>query len=71
MIAYHQSAYISQYLIETYGIQKFRLLWQSGIDSFEKIYGIQLKQVLLDIKNKLDKKYPAAPDIDWKTFKCL
>jgi hypothetical protein len=71
MIAYHQSAYISQYLIETYGIQKFSLLWRSGTDSFEKIYGIQLNQVLLDIKNKLDKKYPRAPDIDWKTFKCL
>jgi hypothetical protein len=26
MIAYHQSAYISQYLIETYGVQKFSLL---------------------------------------------
>jgi hypothetical protein len=71
MIAYHQSAYISQYLIETYGVQKFSLLWQSGIGSFEKIYGIQLNQILLNIKNKLDKKYPEAPDIDWSTFKCL
>jgi Peptidase MA superfamily len=71
MIAYHQSAYISQYLIETYGVQKFSLLWQSGIDGFEKIYGIQFKQLLLDIKNKLDKKYPEAPDIDWNNFKCL
>jgi hypothetical protein len=71
MIAYHQSAYVSQYLMETYGVQKFSLLWRSGIDSFEKIYGIPLKQVLLDIKNKLDKKYREAPDIDWKTFKCL
>jgi hypothetical protein len=71
MIAYHQSAYISQYLIESYGIQKFSLLWKSGIDSFEKIYGIQFKQILLDINNKLDKKYTEAPDIDWNTFKCL
>ena len=71
MIAYHQSAYISQYLIETYGVQKFSLLYQSGFDSFEKIYGIQFKQILLDIKNKLDKKYPGTPDINWNTFKCL
>lgn len=69
MLAYHQSAYISQYLIETYGIQKFSLFYQSGIDSFEKIYGIPFKQILLDIKNKLDKKYPKAIDIDWNTFK--
>ncbi len=71
MIAYHQSAYISQYLIETYGVQKFSSLYRSGFDSFEKIYGIQFKQILLDIKNKLDKKYPVVPDIDWNTFKCL
>lgn len=71
MIAYHQSAYISQYLIETYGVQKLSLLWKSGMDSFEKIYGTQLKQILLAIKDKLDRKYPAAPDIDWTTFKCL
>ena len=71
MIAYHQSAYIVQYLIETYGVQKFSLLYQSGFDSFENIYGIQFKQILLDIKNKLDKKYPEIPDINWNTFKCL
>jgi hypothetical protein len=71
MIAYHQSAYIVQYLIETYGVQKLRLLYQSGIDSFRKIYGVHFEQILLDIKNKLDKKYPEAPDINWNTFKCL
>jgi hypothetical protein len=71
MVAYHQCAYISQYLIETYGVQKFSLLYQSGIDSFEKIYGIPFKQILLDIKNKLERKYPVAPDIDWNTIRCL
>jgi hypothetical protein len=71
MIAYHQSAYIVQYLIETYGVQKFSLLYQSGIDKFDKIYGIQVKQILLDIKNKLEKKYPEIPDINWNTLKCL
>jgi hypothetical protein len=71
MIAYHQCAYIVQYLIETYGVEKFGLLYQSAIDSFEKIYGIKFKQILLDIKNKLDKKYPDTPDINWNTFKCL
>jgi len=71
MIAFHQSAYIVQYLIETYGVQKFSLLYKSGFESFEKIYGIQFKQILLDIKNKLDKKYPETPDIKWNSFKCL
>jgi Peptidase MA superfamily len=71
MIAYHQSAYISQYLVETYGVQKLSLLWKSGMDSFETIYGIQFKQILQDIKHKLDRKYPEAPNIDWNSFKCL
>jgi hypothetical protein len=71
MIAYHQSAYVSQYLIENYGVQKFSLLWQSGMDNFEKIYGVQFKQILLDIKSKLDKKYPDVPNIDWNNFNCL
>lgn len=71
VVVYHQAAYISQYLIETYGVQKIGLLWKSGLGSFEKIYGIPFKQILLDIKNKLDKKYPNAPDIDWSTINCL
>lgn len=71
MVAFHQSAYIVQYLIETYGVQKFSILYKSGFDSFEKIYRIQFKQILLDIKTKLDKKYPDTPDIHWTSFKCL
>lgn len=69
MIAYHQSAYIVQYLIGTYGIQKFGLLWQTGVVGFEKIYGISFQKALEEIKNQLHKKYPAAPALDWDTFK--
>lgn len=37
MIAYHQAAYISQYLIEDFGIQKFSLLWQSGLKKYRPL----------------------------------
>jgi hypothetical protein len=69
MIAYHQSAYISQYLIETFGIEKFALLWQSGFSGFQKIYGIRFQQIESDIKNKLKQKYRVMPNIDWNAFK--
>ena len=69
MIAYHQSAYISQYLMENFGIQKFSLLWQSGFRDFEKIYGIRFQQIQLEIKNKLNQKYPESPNIEWSVFK--
>jgi hypothetical protein len=68
MIAYHQSAYICQYLIEHFGILKFRMLWQSGLKDFEKIYGIPFLQIQSDIKKKLDKKYQQPPNIDWVSF---
>lgn len=55
-IAYIQSGYIVQYLIERYGIQKFRELWL-GINDFEKIYGMSMKCMIKKINKELDKKY--------------
>jgi hypothetical protein len=69
MIAYHQSAYIVQYLIEHFGIQKLGLLWQTGIRDFEKIYGIPFRKVLSDIDENLNRLFPYAPAIDWNSFK--
>ncbi len=45
VLAYLQSAAIFQYLYENYGVEKMKLLWQSGFDSFEKIYGFTLAQL--------------------------
>jgi hypothetical protein len=69
MIAYHQSAYICQYLFEHFGILKFRMLWQSGLRDFEKIFGIPFLQIQSEIKKKMDEKYPQPPNIDWDSFK--
>jgi hypothetical protein len=38
MIAYHQSAYMVQYLLEKYGVEKFKQLWQNGYNDFKNIY---------------------------------
>jgi Peptidase MA superfamily len=69
MIAYHQSAYIVEYLITNYGIKKFKELWKEGIDEFKKIYSSPISQILKDMEKVVIKKYPTSPDIDWEKFK--
>ncbi|MFV0417222.1 MAG: peptidase MA family metallohydrolase [Dysgonomonas sp.] len=67
-IRYNQSAYIVQYLIENYGMNKIKELWQSGMDNFQKIYGKKIEDILLDIEDKLNTKYPNPIDFDWDKF---
>lgn len=58
-LAYIQSGYIVQYLIERYGIQKFKKSWIDGFD-FKGIYGISLEEMILKINEDLYQK-PIAP----------
>jgi len=73
MVAYHQAAYIVQYLLTNYGVEKFKDLWMQGFAAFEKIYGITFSQVKTRINSAANKDYPKAPAIDWNTFQkgCL
>jgi hypothetical protein len=68
MIAYHQSAFLVQYLLKQYGVEKFRNLWQQGFNSFQAIYGVAFSEVVKDIDNTAKRDYPTAPDIVWKKF---
>lgn len=67
-IRYSQSAYIVQYLIDNYGMNKIKELWQSSMDDFPKIYGKKINHVVLDIENELNAKYPNSIDFDWDKF---
>tara|TARA_R110001583_G_scaffold195104_1_gene369197 strand:+ start:918 stop:1733 length:816 start_codon:yes stop_codon:yes gene_type:complete len=69
MIAYHQSAYIVEYLISNYGFEKFKELWRTGLDGFEKIYLIKIEQVIIEMEKNLIEKYPTSPEINWEVFK--
>jgi hypothetical protein len=73
MIAYHQAAYIVQYLLSHYGVEKLKALWRQGFASFETVYGVPFAQVQSDLSNKARQDYPTAPAINWNTFKegCL
>ena len=69
MIGYHQSAHAVEYLLNNYNIEQFKQLWTQGFDSFESIYGISFSKAKADLEKALLKKYPSAPDINWKSFK--
>lgn len=69
MIAYHQSAYIVQYLIDNYGIEKFAKLWQQGFTGFESIYNVRFNELELKMNEELIAQYPETPEIDWEIFK--
>lgn len=45
VIAYIQSAGIFKYLYEKYGVEKVKLLWSMGFESFQSIYGFTTKQL--------------------------
>jgi hypothetical protein len=68
MISYHQSGYTIQFLIERYGVDKLKQFWQAGFSDFQKIYGVTYKTVESDMKDKIKKKYPSTPNIDWPVF---
>lgn len=67
-IAYSQSGYIVQYILENYGINKLKQLWQSGMDDFEEIFGITFAQMINDINTKLKEKYPDPISFNWEGF---
>jgi hypothetical protein len=73
MIAYHQAAYIVQYLLATYGIEKFKELWIHGFDQFDRIYGTSFQQAELRMDRIAKRDYPVPPAIDWTSFQkgCL
>lgn len=68
MIAYHQSGYIVDYLLNNYSIEQFKKLWKSGFKKFEEIYGIPYTVIKTDLKKMAVEKYPIAPEIDWEQF---
>ncbi len=69
MIAYHQAAYIVQYLLSNYGVEKFKDLWMQGFANFEKIYGVSFANAQENIERTAKRDYPNAPNIVWEKFK--
>jgi len=68
MIAYTQSAFICKFLIDNYGISKFKKLWKSGYGKFKEIYGFDSKTLENTITEFINKKYPKDINFDWEKF---
>jgi hypothetical protein len=69
MIAYHQSAYVVEYLLSQYSLDQFKQLWRDGFDRFEDIYGKDFEEMKTEMGKHLMKKHNTAPNIDWEVFK--
>jgi hypothetical protein len=66
LTAYLQAGAVVQFIIESYGLKWFEILWKQGIPAFEKTVGKSWKQIERDCIDKLKKKYPSLPTVDWK-----
>ena len=73
MIAYHQAGYIVQFLLTTYGVNKFKDLWIQGFGQFDQIYGIPFQQAKTNMDRIAKRHYPVEPEMDWTNFEkgCL
>jgi len=69
MIGYHQSAYIVEFMISNYEIEKLEELWKNGFSSFENIYGFTFSQMEIEINKHVIELYPISPGIDWILLK--
>ena len=68
MIAYTQSAFICKFLIENYGILKFKELWKNGYEKLNEIYGFGSQTLEKNLKDYINRKYPTNISFDWEEF---
>ena len=68
MIAYTQSAFICKFLIDNYGISKFKELWKSGYEKLNEIYGFDSQELEKTLKDYINRKYPTNINFDWEEF---
>jgi hypothetical protein len=68
MIAYTQSAFVCKFLIDNYGMEKFKLLWQKGFNEMTSIYGFDNQQLEMNLAKYVNEKYPTDIEFDWEEF---
>ncbi|MGK0326112.1 MAG: hypothetical protein ACJA2M_002411 [Polaribacter sp.] len=68
MVAYTQSAFICKYLIDNYGLEKFKLLWKKGFNELQSIYGFNNEQLEINLSEFVNKKHPTEIEFNWEEF---
>ncbi|NVK29310.1 MAG: hypothetical protein HWE14_14750 [Flavobacteriia bacterium] len=69
IIGYHQAGYYTQYIKETFGIEKLRELWQADMMRFEEVLGIGWMEFNHQVNAHVTATVPETPDIDWEKMK--
>ena len=68
MIAYTQSAFVCKYLIDNYGMEKFKLLWKKGYSEMQIVYGFNSEELELNLAAYVTEKHPSDIEFDWEEF---
>lgn len=68
IIAYTQSAFICKFLIDNYGITKFKELWKSGYEKLNEIYGFNSETLEKTLRDYINRKYLTNINFDWEEF---
>ena len=68
LIAYTQSAFVCKFLIDNYGIEKFKLLWNNGFTEFHSIYGFSKEQLEMNLLEFVNEKHPSEIEFNWEEF---
>lgn len=68
MIAYTQSAFVCKFLIDNYGMEKFKLLWKKGFNEMISVYGFDNQQLEMNLAKYVNEKYPTDIEFDWEEF---
>jgi len=65
MLSYMQAGSIVQYILETYGRDKFKELWTKGLGSINRILGESLSDLEKNYHKFLIRRYPVVPHVPW------
>ncbi|TVZ54913.1 peptidase MA superfamily protein [Lutibacter sp. Hel_I_33_5] len=68
MIAYTQSAFVCKFLIDNYGLGKFKLLWKNGFNELQSIYGFNNQELEMSLLEFITKKYSTEIEFNWNKF---
>lgn len=67
-IFYTQTAYIVGYLLDNYGTDKLKVLWQSNVSNFDNIYGKSFEAIVDEMNNALRQKNKVPANFNWEAF---
>jgi Peptidase MA superfamily len=65
MLAYMESGFIVRFLVTTYGLEKFKRLWNEGFSGFATIYCFSTRVLEQRLTKYALDLYKACPIVDW------